>query len=249
LIANQNYRNRQLAGRVALVTGASGGIGRAIALALARQGAQLCVVGRNRGRLAETVAGVQQFSQAKSFQIDLTVKKSVHPILRYLERKGGRLDILIHGAGVTRQGTMEQAPIEDFDLQYATNLRAPYLLTQRLLPLLMAARGQIVFINSSVGLAAKRPEIGQYAATKQGLKAVADSLREEVNSKGIRVLTVYLGRTAIPAQEALHRQEGRVYRPQRLLQAEDVASVVVHSLMLPFTAEVTEISIRPMMKT
>jgi NADP-dependent 3-hydroxy acid dehydrogenase YdfG len=231
------------------VTGASSGIGRAVAQALARHGVQLCVVGRDPTRLAETVAGIRQFSPATSFQIDLTVEASLQPLFRYLSEEAGRLDLLIHSAGVIHQGRMESARVEDLDLQYATNIRAPYVLTQRLLPLLAATRGQIVFINSSAGTSAKRPEIGQYAATKHGLKAIADSLREEVNPKGIRVLTVYLGRTATPMQEALCRQEGRVYQPEMLLQPEDVASVVVHSLMLPRTAEVTDISIRPMSKT
>jgi NADP-dependent 3-hydroxy acid dehydrogenase YdfG len=122
------------------------------------------------------------------------------------------------------------------------------MLTQRLLPLLATSCGQVVFINSSAGLMAKRPAVGQYAATKHALKAIADSLREEVNPKGIRVLTVYLGRTATPMQEALYRQEGKIYHPEVLMQPEDVASVVVHSLMLPRTAEVTDISIRPMSK-
>jgi NAD(P)-dependent dehydrogenase (short-subunit alcohol dehydrogenase family) len=147
-----------------------------------------------------------------------------------------------------RPNEMERARVEDLDLQYATNVRAPYLLTQRLLEFLKVSRGQIVFINSSAGLTAKRPEVGQYAATKHALKAVADSLREEVNRKGIRVLTLYLGRTATPMQEALFRQEGREYCPAALLQPEDVASVVVHTLLLPPTAEVTDISIRPMQK-
>jgi NADP-dependent 3-hydroxy acid dehydrogenase YdfG len=199
--------------------------------------------------LAETVAEIRQFSPATSFQIDLTVEASLQPLFRYLSEEAGRLDLLIHSAGVIHQGRMESARVEDLDLQYATNIRAPYVLTQRLLPLLTAAHGQIVFINSSAGTSAKRPEIGQYAATKHGLKAIADSLREEVNPKGIRVLTVYLGRTATAMQEALCRQEGRVYQPEVLLQPEDVASVVVHSLMLPRTAEVTDISIRPMLKT
>ena len=144
---------------------------------------------------------------------------------------------------------MERARIEDFDSQYATNVRAPYLLTQRLLPALMKARGQIVFINSSVGIAVRRAEVGQYAATKHALRAIADSLREEVNPKGIRVLTMYLGRTATPMQQALFQQERREYHPESLLQPEDVASVVVHTLMLPRTAEVTDISIRPMTKS
>jgi NADP-dependent 3-hydroxy acid dehydrogenase YdfG len=239
----------RLAGCVAVVTGASSGIGQAIAVALSRQGVQVCAVGRNPVTLAETVAAARQFSRVTSFQIDLTVQEELQPLLQYLEGEAGRLDILIHSAGVIHQGPMERAHIEDFDVQYVTNVRVPYLLTQRLLPLLTSACGQIVFINSSVGLTAKRPEVGQYGATKHALKAIADSVREEVNAKGIRVLSVYLGRTATPMQEALYQQEGRVYHPEALLQPEDVASVVVHALMLPSTAEVTDIAIRPMIKS
>jgi len=243
------YGTGQLTGRVAVVTGASSGVGRAIALALARQGAQLCAVGRNSNALAETVAAARQFSPATTFPLDLTVEENLETLLRHLEEKAGKVDILVHSAGVIHQELMERARIEDLDLQYATNVRAPYLVSQRLLPFLARARGQIVFINSSVGLAVKRPEVGQYAATKHALKAIADSLREEVNPKGIRVLTLYLGRTATPMQQALFQQDGREYHPETLLQPEDVASVVVHALMLPSTAEVTDISIRPMAKS
>ena len=191
-----------------MVTGASGGIGRAIALALSRQGVQLCLIGRNPRALAETVAAAEQFSKATSFQIDLTVSRkpqAAFPPSGKRSRQGRHSDSL---AGVIHQDVMEQACVEDFDIQYATNVRAPYVLTKSLLPLLSAASGQIVFINSSAGLNAKRPN-RQYAATKHALKALADSLREEVNPKGIRVLTLYLGRTATPMQEALCQQEGR----------------------------------------
>jgi len=238
-----------IGGRVAVVTGASSGIGRAIAIALSRHGVRLCVVGRNPLTLVETAAEVRKFSEAKHFQIDLTVEEDLEPLVRYLQNEVGRLDILIHSAGVVHQNPLERAHIQDLDLQYTTNVRAPYVLTQRLLPLLMTARGQIVFINSSVGLTVRQPDAGQYAATKHALKAIADSLREEVNPKGIRVLSMYLGRTATPMQEALHQQEGWAYDPEVLLQPDDVASVIVHALMLPATAEVTDIRIRPMLKS
>ncbi len=241
-------RNGPLHGRIALVTGASSGIGRAISIALARAGAHLCAVGRNYPALEETVSAARHYSEATIFQIDLTVESELRPLIQHL-KDAGRLDILIHCAGVIHPNRMEHARIEDLDLQYATNVRAPYVLTQRVLDLLGVAGGQVVFINSSAGLTAKRPEIGQYAATKHALKALADSLREEVNPKGIRVLTLYLGRTATPMQQTLFQQEGREYSPGALLQPEDVASVVVHTLMLPPTAEVTDISIRPMHKT
>ena len=237
-----------LAGRIGVVTGASSGIGRAVSLALARHGVQICAVGRNSIALAETVAAVQPFSSITAFQIDLTSDEDLEPLVRHLT-DAGRLDILVHCAGVIHQDRMEQARIEDLDLQYATNVRAPYLLTKRLLPLLTTSHGQIVFVNSSAGLSAKRAEAGQYAATKHALRAIADSLREELNPKGIRVISVYLGRTATPMQEALFREEGKTYHPEVLLQPEDVASVVVQALMVSPMAEVTDISIRPMHKS
>lgn len=237
-----------LAGQVAVVTGASGGIGRAIAVALSRQGARICALGRNPVTLAETVLAARAHSEAIGFEVDLAVEQDVQVLLRYLEEVGS-LDILIHSAGVIRQDAMEHADLEDLDLQYSINIRAPYLLTQRLLPLLIAARGQIVFINSSAGLTAKRANVGQYAATKHALRAIADSLREEVNPKDIRVLSLYLGRTATPMQASIFLQEGRAYHPERLMQPEDVASVVIHALTLPPTIEVTDISIRSMRKS
>ena len=90
--------------------------------------------------------------------------------------------------------------------------------------------------------------ISQYAATKAALKAMADSLREEVNPDGVRVLSIFVGRTATPMQAALHEAEGKEYRPERLLQPEDIASTIVHALCMPRTAEITEVDIRPMQK-
>jgi NADP-dependent 3-hydroxy acid dehydrogenase YdfG len=218
-------------------------------LALSREGVQLCIVGRDPARLAETATAARQFSQVSEFQIDLTADESPCPLFSHLDRKFGKLDVLIHSAGVIHQGAMEQARLEDLDRQYEVNVRAPYRLTQRLLSLLTRARGQIVFINSSAGLAAKNSTTGQYAATKHALRAIADSLREEVNPKGVRVTSVYLGRTATPLQEALYQRQGSPYRPEALLQPEDVASTVVHALMLPPSAEVTDICIRPSQKS
>jgi NAD(P)-dependent dehydrogenase (short-subunit alcohol dehydrogenase family) len=240
---------RPLQGQVAVVTGASSGIGRAIALALSHKGAEVCAIGRNHRTLAETVALARPNTNVIAFQLDLTVKDALRPLIAHLSKISSGLAILVHSAALYHQDPMEKARIEDFDSQYATNVRAPYLLTQLLLPLLIQAKGQIVFVNSSAGLTAKRPEIGQYGATKHALKAIAESVREEVNPRGIRVLSLYLGRTATPMQEALYRAEKREYHPETLIQPEDVASVVTQMLMLPATAEVTDVSMRPMRKS
>lgn len=234
--------------RVAVVTGASSGIGKSISLALGGQGVTLCLVGRNRKTL-ESVAEVARATSSRVivYEADLAIEKEIRGLAARLEQDCTTVDILVHSAGAYSAGRTESAPIETFERQFSVNVMAPYMLTQALLPMLRASHGQIVFINSSAADAAKA-SVGQYAATKHALRAVADSLREEVNAEDVRVLSVFLGRTATPMQAEIHRVEGKPYHPERLLQAEDVASVVVHALRLPRTAEVTDIRIRPMNK-
>ena len=113
--------------------------------------------------------------------------------------------------------------------------------------MLRSCRGQIVFVNSSAGFLASA-NLSQYAATKHALRAIADSLRQEVNVDGIRVLSIYPGRTASPMQAAVHAMEGKVYDPDRLVQPEDISALVITALSLPRTAEVTDIHVRPFLK-
>ena len=230
-----------LSKQVAVVTGASSGIGKAVAQALAHEGARLCVVGRNQGLLREA------FRDSRVLQADLAVEEDILRLGKQIEREFGYVDILVHSAGLYSSNTFEKSSASDFDELFRVNVRAPYLLTQALLPMLRIHKGQIVFINSSLGLRSKVNN-NQYAATKHALKAVADGLRDEVNESGIRVLSIYVGSTNTPMQERIHKSEGRVYHPELLLQPSDIASVVINSLQLAKTAEVTDISIRPMKK-
>lgn len=239
---------RSLAGQVAVITGASSGIGKAIAAGLAAQGASVCLIGRKLAALesvAELIRG--KAPTVLCYCADLSNDQDVWVLKSKVLKDTRGADILIHSAGVVALSPIESSSIEDLDWQYRTNFRAPYVLTQNLLPLIRERQGQIVFINSSAGLAA-RANGGQYAATKHALKAFADSLREEVNTMGVRVLSVYVGRTATPMQEGIHKWEEREYLPEELLQPGDVAEVVIHSLCLPLTAEVTDINIRPLKK-
>jgi NADP-dependent 3-hydroxy acid dehydrogenase YdfG len=240
---------KPLKDQIAVVTGAGSGIGKAIALALGDCGATLILVGR-RLALLEDVAAEAAARSAKAYcsPTDVSGQTSILNFTQSFARDFGRLDILVHSAGAVRMGNVADAPADDFDLLFRTNVLGPYILTQALLPHLRQQRGQIVFINSSVSMA-PRAGVSQYAATKSALKALADSLRAEVNADGIRVLSVYPGRTATPTQEHLHALEGKTYRAERLLQSGDVAQAVIHSLCLPLTAEITDLHIRPMVKS
>ena len=236
-----------LTGQHAVVTGASSGIGRAIALRLADDGASLCIVGRDRGRLeavAQTAADATRAPVAVCPQ-NLTQDGAASAIAERVREEAGRVDVLVHSAGTITTAPVRHAAPADWDEQVETNLRAPFVLTQALLPMMGSGTGEVVFVNSSIVGHAK-PGTGPYAATKHGLKGLADSLREEVNDDGVRVLSVFPGQTATPMQEQLYRAKDQAYRPERLLQPDDVASVVAHALRLPRTAEVSEINIRPM---
>jgi len=234
--------------QTSLVTGATSGIGKAIALSLAAAGTTVGLVGRDARRLEEVSSEVRRHGvRSESFRADLSSDTDLRRLSADLKEELGSLDVLIHSAGIFRMGRILDARAEEFDELYRINVRAPYVLTQALLPMLSARRGQVVFINSSAGVTA-RAEIGAYAASKHALKAIADSLRSEVNDRGIRVISVYPGRTATPQQEKIHEQEGKAYRSERLLQAEDVAKAVLNALAMPRTAEVTDIHIRPMNK-
>ena len=238
-----------LKGRSAVVTGASGDIGRAIGVRLASRGARLCLVGRNAERLdaaarAAGATGTPVLVQPADLGDDDDIRRLVARIGSELET----VDILVHGAGIITPGTHERAAIDAFDAQYRANVRGPYLLTQMLLPMLRARQGEVIFINSSVGRHA-RGGVGQYAATKHALTAVADSLRDEVNAHGVRVLSLFLGRTATAGQAEVFASEGRPYRPELLMQPDDVAAMVLAALALPRTAEVTDISMRPLRKS
>ena len=165
-----------------LITGASSGIGRAIAIAVASTGAAVCIAGRNSDRL-EAVAG-ELGATARSVLVcasDLTVDFAVEKLARRLRLEFEVLDVLVHCAGAFTTGKIEATPIEQLDALYRTNVRLPFVLTQALLPLLRLRPGQIVFINSSQGLDARGRLSGPYASTKHALKAFADSLRQEVN--------------------------------------------------------------------
>ena len=231
-----------LVGRTALITGASSGIGRAIAEALAARGASLCLIGRRPDRL-RSVAPDSRQGMKSVYQVDLAEAADIESLAVKMADDGIAADILVHCAGVIALGNLEEAPLEEFDRQININLRAPYLLTRALLPQLKARRGQIIFINSTAGVNAV-PGSGPYSAAKHGLAGLADSLRAEVSGQ-VRVTSVFTGSTATPMQASLHALKQRVYQPETLIQPEDVAFVVAHLLYLPATAELTAVHMRP----
>ncbi len=239
---------QEFAHQVAMITGATSGVGCCIAQMLAARAAEVALVGRRLDALRSVAERCAQFGvKTKWYQADLCHGTEIDELKDRVLKDFGGVDILVHSAGTITLSSLAEAALEAFDEQYQCNVRAPFALTQALLASLIARQGQIVFLNSTAGLQALNG-VSQYAATKHALKAIADSLREEVNDRGVRVLNVFLGRTATPMQARIHEVEGRGYHPEELIQPEQVATVVANALALGREAEITEIRMRPMRK-
>jgi short-subunit dehydrogenase len=233
----------------AVVTGAGSGIGRAIVLELARAGISCCLVGRTLTKLEAVARLASRFAVASTpLAADLGDLGSIDRLADRIRSAAPRVDVLVHSAASMAMAPVAEATLREFERLIAVNLLAPFALTKNLMPELCASQGQVVFMNSSV---VNDPVAGTalYAASKHGLKGLADALRQEVNALGVRVISVYPGRTATPLQKWLAAKEGRAFHRDRLLQPGDVAAMVLKALTLPRTAEVTDILLRPARKS
>ena len=221
-----------------VITGAGSGIGSALAQRLADRGDELVLIARSDARAAELT---DTFPRAQLLVADLADPGTLNGIGRQVD---GPVDTVLHVAGVVDLAPVERLRLAAWEEQVTVNLTAPAVLTRELLPHVRAARGTVVFINSSAGLAASA-EWSAYAASKFGLRALADSLRAEEIEHGVRVSTVYPSRTATPMQEKVHEQEGRTYDSSRWISAETVVDTIVHVIDLPGDATIPDVTVRP----
>ncbi|MEV7421803.1 SDR family oxidoreductase [Streptomyces sp. NPDC091212] len=223
-----------------LITGAGSGIGAAVARRLHERGDDLLLFARDAARAKELAAG---FPGARTLVGDLSNPDRLSWALAQ-QSMPDRLDSLLHIAGVVDLGTVGELTPKAWHSQLAVNLVAPAELTRLLLPQLRVAHGQVIFVNSGAGLSA-HAEWSAYAASKHGLKALADALREEERPNGLRVTSVYPGRTASPMQAKVHQQEGKEYDPSRWIDPESVATTILAALDLPRDARIDDVTVRP----
>jgi NADP-dependent 3-hydroxy acid dehydrogenase YdfG len=223
-----------------LVTGAGSGIGAAVVRRLMERGDELVLVARSTARGDELVA---QFPGSRALVADLENPAGIGDALRE-QGLPARLDSLLHVAGVVELGAVSEMAADLWGQTMAVNLLAPAELTRVALPALRAARGQVLFVNSGSGLRAN-PQWAAYAASKHGLRALAEALRGEERANGVRVSSIYPGRTATAMQQKVHDQEGKEYDPSDWIDPESVATTILVALDLPRDAELTDLVVRP----
>jgi 3-oxoacyl-[acyl-carrier protein] reductase len=236
---------KQLAGQVAVVTGAARGIGEAIARRLALMGAAVVLTARDRARLAQVQTGIEQAGGiAFAHPCDLTDPKAVASLGEAVGRQHGRCDILVNNAGMgVPHKPLADLPVEEWDVLMATNLRAPYLMIRSLVPLMIAARtGHVINISS---LAGKNPlpQGAAYAASKWGLNGLTYSLAEELRQHNVRASVI------APGSVDTHFGAGASTKDRtKMIQPDDVAQVVAMLVTQAPTSFVSEVLLRPTMK-
>ncbi|MFF1903230.1 SDR family oxidoreductase [Kitasatospora sp. NPDC058218] len=223
-----------------LITGAGSGIGAVLAERLAERGDDLWLLARDARRAAELR---ERFPGAQTLVGDLGAPAKLSWALGH-QAPPIELDSLLHVAGVVELGQVGELPVKAWQDTLNVNLVAPAELTRLLLPSLRLVKGHVVFVNSGAGLNA-HADWSAYAASKHGLKALADSLRLEEHANGVRVTSVYPGRTATAMQVKVHQQEGKAYDAERWIDPESVVKALLTALDLPRDAEITEITVRP----
>jgi 3-oxoacyl-[acyl-carrier protein] reductase len=220
-----------LEGRIALVTGASQGIGRACALRLARDGAHVALAARNAGKLAEVAAEIEAAGgKAAAFELDLASEESIKAGAKAVLAQFGKIEILVNNGGITRDNLMLRMKMADWDAVLATNLTGAFLLTQAACSSMLKARwGRIINVTSVVG---ETGQAGQanYAASKAGLIGLTKSLARELASRNITVNAVAPGYIATPMTDVLNEQQRSAMLTQIPLDRAGSPDEIAHAV-------------------
>ncbi|HEY4104760.1 MAG TPA: SDR family NAD(P)-dependent oxidoreductase [Polyangiaceae bacterium] len=242
---------QQLRGKVALVTGASSGIGESTALALAKAGAQVALAGRRVERLSALAKRIESNGgRALVVQADIAREAEARSMVARTHVHFGRLDILVNNAGLMLQGHVDGADTDEWRRMIDVNLLGLMYATHAALPLMKAqGQGQIVNLSSVAGRIANA-RVAVYAATKFGVCAFSDALRKEVRKDNIRVTVVEPGIVATELASHITDPAAKEALEARIatltpLEAEDVAAAILYALTQPPRVNVNEILVRP----
>ncbi|MDX8515021.1 SDR family NAD(P)-dependent oxidoreductase [Mesorhizobium captivum] len=242
--------NSPLAGKVALVTGASSGIGEATAAALAAAGAKVAVAARRIDRLATLSSRIEK-AGGTAFAIEADIAKGgdVAAMVDKAASEWGRLDILVNNAGVMLLAPAAEADPDDWRRMIEINLVGLMATTKAALPHLKASKGHVVNVSSVAGRVAN-PGASGYAATKFGVVAFSESLRREVYADKVRVTVIEPGLVRTELGDHITNEEFKAGLEHRLatmeaLTAEDIANAILYAVSQPPRVNINEILIRP----
>jgi 3-oxoacyl-[acyl-carrier protein] reductase len=219
-------------GKTALVTGASRGIGRSAALALAKEGARVLVhYGRGAQEAEAVVAQIRGAGgRADAVAADLAAADGPHTLAKQVRGiVGDRLDILVANAGISKSATIEETTVADFDQLFAVNVRAPFFLVQQLLPVM--TQGSCIIFTSSLAAHANVGSISAYASTKGAVDTLVKHFAAALGPRGIRVNAVAPGIVATEMSNFAKTEQGRDYALgmqalKRLAQPDDIGGVI-----------------------
>jgi len=240
-----------LSGKTALVTGASSGIGRAAAVALAAAGAQVALVARRADRLLDLAAEIEAAGgKALARPADVTDERDAARAVEDTVAHFGGLSILVNAAGMTQTGKVENGDLTDWRYVFELNFWASFYTSRAAIPALKVGGGDIVNISSTAGRRAVGATFGPYAASKFALTAFNESLRAEVTLAGIRVSIIEPGATATEIHEHIKDDRVREFTRDHVqkdgaMQPEDVAAAIVFAVSLPPRVNVSQLVIRP----
>lgn len=240
-----------LAGKVALVTGASSGIGEATAVALAAQGAYVSIVARRADRLYKVASRISAGDElVLPIVADVTDAAQAKNAVVHTAEHWGHLDILVNNAGITLIGPVDSLPVEDWQGMVNLNILGVLYCTHAALPIMrLQGNGHIVNISSLAGRQVNQ-DTAVYSATKFAVEAFSEGLRQQVCKDKIRVTTIEPGAVSTESIEhitntELRQQVREKYNSMRTLDSEDIAASIVFALTQPEHVSVNEILIRP----
>ncbi|MDQ6837460.1 MAG: SDR family NAD(P)-dependent oxidoreductase [Actinomycetota bacterium] len=240
-----------LTGKVALITGASSGIGEATAIAMARAGAAVVLGARRVDRLESLAARLRDDgARVLTLQLDVTDETACRDSVQRTRAELGGLDVLVNNAGVMLLGPIIDADTEDWRRMMTTNVLGLMYMTHAAVPgMAEQGSGEIVNISSVAGRQA-RAGAGVYNASKWAVNAFSESLRQEVTARGVRVSLVEPGAVATELTDHITNpasKEGaeKMYNSIRAIQAEDIARIIVNVITQPAHVAINEILVRP----
>lgn len=221
----------------AIVTGATGRIGFEVARGLTSKGYHVLIVGRVEDALRSAAAALGE--RCAFVVADLAEDAGIEAVSRLCP---DRLDVLVHAAGVYHSGPVAGLPKATWTQLLAVNLCAPLSLSSACLPQLRTTAGQVVFINSTAALSGA---LGAYAISKQVLRLAGEAFRQELKGSGVRVLSVFPGRTDTDMQAQVLQAEGRSGARIPLVPPADLAAAILGALDAPRSLEITDLVVRP----